>query len=180
MEVVNKDAYHNSINRAIVVNADQSSDPDGTNKVQIYIPALQYEYNNIYEEYINDSNKSNSVHKDKFPWAFSLIKTLRDGCTVFVSNVYNKNDNFIIMGLDATDPANDDLFGLNSDSDSDSDVLDGDYDINNIIGGSLLELALPIIVSNEVGIIPTDWPNNISDDKYKYVVPYDGAKSDES
>lgn len=177
MEVVNKNTYHNAINRAIVVNANTSDDPDGLNRIQVYIPALQYEYDNIYEEYMSDNDKDNSAHKDKFPWATSTIKNIRNGCSVYVGNINNKNDNYIILGLDATDESNADLFGESTDKDSDNDEYNGgDYDINNIIGGSLLELALPIIVSNEIGIMPTDWPNNISDNNYKYILPYDGAK----
>lgn len=176
MQVVNKDTYQNCIYRAIVVNADQDSDPEDTHKVQIYIPALQYEYNDIYQEYIDDDNKDSSAHKDKFPWVFTTIKNIRNGCTVFVGNVGNKNDNYIILGLDGTDPDNDDLFDTDKDNENNEEDYDNsDYDINNIIGGSLVELALPIIVSNEVDITPTDWPNNIDDSKYEYVVPYDGA-----
>ena len=79
MNVVNTDKYETKIYRAIIVNADTAQDPESRYRVQIYIPALQYEYNSAYQTYIKDSNKAENPDTDKFPWAISLVGDLKEG-----------------------------------------------------------------------------------------------------
>ena len=153
MEVLNKSNYFNSIVSAIVVCTDSTIDKLGTNRVQIYIPAYQSQYAAEYTRYINSSNKSESSEKDYFPWAITLVNDLKEGTRVYCSNINNESDQYIIIGTDVNNPLN---------QASDPSVLT--FLASNASG--LLDLTMPIIISNEVGLNINAWPNNISDAQY--------------
>lgn len=161
MEVTNKSTYQSSIYSAIVVNDNVNDDPDYKYRVQIYIPSMYPEYLDIYEDYINSSDKSNNGNKDKFPWAQTLVKDLKNGNIVYGSFIYGKSNQFIILGLDATNPKNE------SSSSSSS--------IYNISGSGLLDLAMGIIMHNEVGLAIGQYPDGLTDANYGNINPADNG-----
>lgn len=159
MDIVNRNAYSNVIFLAIVVNVDTNQDPAGEYRVQIYIPSTQYEFDSVYESYMNSADKLNNDDSSKFPWAKSLVKDLKVGNIVYGSNISNDQNEYIILGLDAYNPKN-------------QQTTDSAY---NVEGTDLLSLAMPIIVHNEVGIDVSAWPDNISDSNYKRVLGNDNG-----
>lgn len=159
MDIVNRNAYSNVIFLAIVVNVDTNQDPAGEYRVQIYIPSTQYEFDSVYESYMNSADKLNNDDSSKFPWAKSLVKDLKVGNIVYGSNISNDQNEYIILGLDAYNPKN-------------QQTTDSAY---NVDGTDLLSLAMPIIVHNEVGIDVSAWPDNISDSNYKRVLGNDNG-----
>ena len=159
MDIINRNSYSNVINLAIVVNVDTNQDPAGEYRVQIYIPSTQYEFDSVYESYMNSSNKTDNNDSDKFPWAKSLVKDLKVGNVVYCSNINNSENEYIVLGLDAYNPKN-------------QQTTDSAYNVN---GTDLLSLAMPIIVHNEVGIDVSAWPDNISDNNYKRVLGNDNG-----
>lgn len=159
MDIVNRNAYSNVIFLAIVVNVDTNQDPAGEYRVQIYIPSTQYEFDSVYESYMNSADKLNNDDSSKFPWAKSLVKDLKVGNIVYGSNISNDQNEYIILGLDAYNPKN-------------QQTTDSAYNVN---GTDLLSLAMPIIVHNEVGIDVSAWPDNISDSNYKRVLGNDNG-----
>lgn len=159
MDIVNRNAYSNVIFLAIVVNVDTNQDPAGEYRVQIYIPSTQYEFDSVYESYMNSADKLNNDDSSKFPWAKSLVKDLKVGNIVYGSNISNDQNEYIILGLDAYNPKN-------------QQTTDSAYNVN---GTDLLSLAMPIIVHNEVGIDVSVWPDNISDSNYKRVLGNDNG-----
>lgn len=161
MEVTNKSTYQSSIYSAIVVNDNINDDPDYKYRVQIYIPSMYPEYLDIYEDYINSSDKPNNGNKDKFPWAQTLVKDLKNGNIVYGSFIYGKSNQFIILGLDATNPKN------NSSPSSSS--------IYNISGSGLLDLAMGIIMHNEVGLAIGQYPDGLTDANYGNINPADNG-----
>lgn len=159
MDIVNRNAYSNVIFLAIVVNVDTNQDPAGEYRVQIYIPSTQYEFDSVYESYMNSADKLNNDDSSKFPWAKSLVKDLKVGNIVYGSNISNEQNEYIILGLDAYNPKN-------------QQTTDSAY---NVDGTDLLSLAMPIIVHNEVGIDVSAWPDGISDSNYKRVLGNDNG-----
>ena len=159
MDIVNRNAYSNVIFLVIVVNVDTNQDPAGEYRVQIYIPATQYEFDSVYESYMNSADKLNNDDSSKFPWAKSLVKDLKVGNIVYGSNISNDQNEYIILGLDAYNPKN-------------QQTTDSAY---NVDGTDLLSLAMPIIVHNEVGIDVSAWPDGISDSNYKRVLGNDNG-----
>ena len=159
MNIVNTDRYETSIYRAIVVNTDTSQDPEFKYRIQVYVPFLQYEYNDIYKNYINNPNKAQSDDKDKFPWAISLVPNLKEGNIVYISFINNDINQYIILGLDAYNPAN-------QDSGSDAYLANGQ---------DLLDLTMPIILHNEIGININEWPDNIPNEDFVRITPYDNG-----
>ena len=159
MNIVNTDRYETSIYRAIVVNTDTSQDPEFKYRIQIYVPFLQYEYNDIYKNYISNPNKAQSDDKDKFPWAISLVPNLKEGNIVYISFINNDINQYIILGLDAYNPAN-------QDSGSDAYLANGQ---------DLLDLTMPIILHNEIGINTNEWPDNIPNEDFVKITPYDNG-----
>lgn len=152
MEIHGRSTYHNSIYSAIVVNADPSQDPFGANRIQIYIPSLQYEYEALYTEYMKDGNKPASKHFSKFPWATTMISGLKEGTVVFGSFINNKNYNYIIIGIDINNPQNEGVGGA------------GPTDLTNIfLSGDILNLLMPIMLMNEISLPLNSWPDNIPD-----------------
>lgn len=159
MDIVNKNSYSNIVFLAIVVNVDTNQDPAGEYRVQIYIPSTQYEFDSVYESYMNGSSKNDSSDKSKFPWAKSLVKDLKVGNIVYGTNISNADNQYIILGLDAYNPVN-------------QQTTESAYNVN---GTDLLSLAMPIIVHNEVGIDVSAWPDGISDNNYKRVLGNDNG-----
>lgn len=108
---------------------------------------------------MNNSSKVNNEDTNKFPWAKSLVKDLKVGNIVYVTNIKNEIDSYIVLGVDAYNPKN-------------QQTTDSIY---NVDGSNLLELTMPIIIHNEVGISTNDWPDNISDDNYRKVLGNDNG-----
>lgn len=160
MNIIDKEAYSNFIYMAVVVNSNTDSGPQSEYRVQVYIPQIQYEYDGVYEEYMNSSDKNSSEYKDIFPWAKSLVKDLKEGNIVFGSFINNDKGDFIILGLDAYNPKN---------TLTDSGSI---YDIN---GGGLIDLAMPIIIHHEVGLPVNAWPDGITDSQYGNINPNDNG-----
>ena len=157
MQVTNKDFYYNSIYSAIVVNSDTNLDPQGNNRIQIYIPSINYNYADVYEEYMNSTDKSSSPHFNKFPWAVSLVKDLKNGNIVYGNFIDNNFNKFIILGLDVNNPANQEATG-------------GDL---NVEGIDVLSLAMPIILYHEVSLPFNCWPDNIDTKYFTKITPVD-------
>lgn len=108
---------------------------------------------------MNNSSKANNEDTNKFPWAKSLVKDLKVGNIVYVTNIKNEIDSYIVLGVDAYNPKN-------------QQTTDSIY---NVDGSNLLELTMPIIIHNEVSISTNDWPDNISDEKYRKVLGNDNG-----
>lgn len=108
---------------------------------------------------MNNSSKANNEDTNKFPWAKSLVKDLKVGNIVYVTNIKNEIDSYIVLGVDVYNPKN-------------QQTTDSIY---NVDGSNLLELTMPIIIHNEVSISTNDWPDNISDEKYRKVLGNDNG-----
>lgn len=162
MEVANRRSYYNAIYEAIVVNDNIDSDPDNKGRVQIYIPYVHTEYVSTYMDYMLSSDKQNQDGWSRFPWAYVLVDNLKNGNVVYCSYVNNSNDQYVIIGLDINNPANT--------ASSSSGLEIGSAEINGV-----LDLAMPIIIHNEVGISTNDWPNNIPTSNYIKINPYDNG-----
>lgn len=166
MNVVNNADYYNSILKAIIVNSDYDEDPEGKYRYQIYIPSIHFEYNNIYQDYMLSDNKSNTGHAEKFPWAISLVEGLENGNVVYVSNIDNNSSSYIILGAQANTDVNY--------SRSVASVTGGASALSFSVS-SIVDLCMPIIIHNEVGISTADWPDNISQDRYTKINAYDNG-----
>lgn len=157
MQVYNNKTYYNSIYLAIVVNTDTSLDPIGSNRIQIYIPGIQYEYDGIYEDYMNESNKKDSAYFGSFPWAVTLVSDLQNGQYVYGSFINNTNGQYIILGIDANNPNNQGMGG------------------DNIDGLDLINLVMPVTIMEETGlgkdtcpILPT-WPDDVPNSSFETI-----------
>lgn len=160
MEIASKKSYYNSIYNAIVVNDNPDQDPLNLGRIQIYIPAIHTEYSKTYIDYINASNKEELDGWSVFPWAITLVSDLKNGNVVYSGFVNNNNSEHIILGKAVNDTSNK---GLNSGLEFSGDV------------SGILDLAMPIIIHNEVGISTSDWPNNIPHNRYISINPYDNG-----
>ena len=162
MQVANKDLYYNVIYKAIVVNDDTSMDPSGNNRVQIYIPNMQFRYQKVFQEYMNDTNKANSNYKNKFPWAISLVSDLQNGNIVYGGYINNQLDSFIILGLDVNNPAN-------------SDHTNGQGGATGMDNSNLINLIMPVIIMEETGYgkdtcpVLKEWPDNYPDSIFQTI-----------
>ena len=162
MEITSKKTYYNAIYEAIIVNSNIDTDPENKNRVQIFIPYIQASYIDMYSEYMLSSDKQNHIGWNKFPWATSLVNNLENGNVVFCSYVNNSNDSYVVLGLDENNPAN-----IKSTS---SGLEISSAEINGV-----LDLAMPIIIHNEVGINTSAWPDNIPTSNYIRINPYDNG-----
>lgn len=160
MDVSNKSIYQSSIYSAIVVNENINDDPQSKYRIQIYIPSMYPEYLDIYEDYMKSSDKSSNGNKDKFPWAQTLVKNLKVGNIVYGSFLYGKANQFIILGLDATNPKNEESNTSSS------------YDIT---GSGIVNLAMGIIMHNEVGLAIGQYPDGLTDSNYGNINPADNG-----
>lgn len=161
MEIANRNTYYNSIFSAIVVNSNTDLDPLGLGRVQLYIPSIHLDYADIYTTYLTSEDKEHTDGWSKFPWAITLVTGLENGNVVYGSNINNKNNEYIVLGLDVYNNAN-------------SKSTSSNLDISSNVSG-LLDITMPIIIHNEIGIATTDWPDNISDSKYTKITPYDNG-----
>ena len=158
MDIVNKDTYYNSIYQAVIIDDKLGDDPKGKNRYQIYIPEVHYRYEEQKDNYLKEDDKSKSQYKTLFPWAVSLISDLKIGDQVYGSYINNLNNSFIILGKDARA----EQLG--------SGGFDGSLGLD-----SILELAMPIIIENEVGINRKNWPDGITDSQYGNVTSNDNG-----
>lgn len=158
MQISNKDSYISTIYSAIVVNKDKSQDPDNKDRIQIYLPSVNYEYEGVYQDYIKDNNKPNSTYYDKFPWAITLIEEVQEGDEVYGSYIEGDATQFILLGL-AGGKSNVNTGGAN-------------VDTSNVVN-----LAMPIILHNEIGIDISAWTNDsIPEEKYRTITLHDGGE----
>lgn len=163
MEIVNRDSYNNQILLAIVLNIDTDQDPQNLHRIQIYVPQLQYDYDSIYQDYINEDNKPQSPHFGKFPWATSLTSNIKIGSIVYCSYINNSEDEYIILGVDEYEPTN---------TSTTVEYSTSSIDTTN---GDVINLAMAIIISNEVGVDITAWPSGIGDEYYTKITPSDNG-----
>lgn len=164
MIIADKSSYSSDIYYGIVVNTASSDDPEGLDRVQIYIPSAQYEYADKYKEYMNSNNKSELEDFTVYPWASTLVSGLSVGDAIYGGHIDNDNSKYIILGVEG---------GSNTGSgDNNNDNDNDDGDINNLTSEKLMDLIMPIIMRNEVGItdysawgkdtIPTSYYTNIT------------------
>ena len=183
MEVANKNNYFNSIFRARVVNIDRSQDPQGYNRVQIYVPSIHYRYDDIVEGYVNNTNRGD--HMSKFPWAFCLPLKVNCGSWVYAAYLDNELNKFVILGLDTGDSTNSDIItafekSLDHAIECDCGCKDEfDSSFSDGYGGfatDLVEMTIPIILYNEVGVPFGSYPNNIGDNYFSKIVSSDAGQ----
>lgn len=159
MNILDGNDYYNSIYTAIIVDSNFQDDPQpsNVNRYQVYIPKIHYDYVNKYQDYMNNSNKTTHELYSVFPWAVTLSEDLTEGDEVYVGILDNENGNFVIV---TSKPS--------SSNDNNSTTM-------TINGSGVLDLAMPIIISNEVGIRTTEWPDGISDSQYTSINPFDNG-----
>ena len=157
MEIKDKKSYYNAINEAIIVNANTDDDPEGLGRVQIYIPNEHIQYSTDFVDYMASSNKESLPGWTNYPWAITLVDDLDEGNVVYCGNIDNSGNKYIVLGLDVNNPAN-----------QKSSEAEGGGTISGI-----LDLAMPIIIHNEVGISINDWPDNIPNSSYTNINPFD-------
>ena len=152
MDIVNRDKYYNSIYKGYIINDSTGDDPENLGRYQIYIPQIHYTLieSNI-EEYgkLSKEEKKKSSYFTSFPWAISLVTGLSNGDIIYGSYIENNNNAFIILGK--------------LDKASGMGGFDGEYGIG---ADAILDLAMPIIIENEVGINRNKWPDGITDSQY--------------
>ena len=161
MDINNRDSYYNAIYKANVINTDSSQDPNGTDRIQIYVPYLHYQNITEYENYIADNNKANNDNRLLFPWATTLINDLHEGDEVFCSFINNEGNSFIILGIQNG------VLSSNTSSDSTTSFSGST--------SGLLAKTMPIIMLNEVGIALGDYPDNIPASKFTKINPADNG-----
>lgn len=164
MLVSNKTAFNSSIYSAIVINTSASDDPENQGRIQIYIPAVHYEYASTYTEYMVDTNKRANKDFSVYPWATTLISGLNLGDTVYGGYIDNDSSKYIILGKD--------------DISSNGGTL-GSFNVANLNTSALMDLIMPIIMSNEVGCSIDAWINDsIADSYYTSITLHDGGEYD--
>ena len=163
MQVINKSSYISTIYSAVVVNTNKDLDPDDLGRVQIYIPSVNYNYADSYIEYMTSENKtSNSELFEAFPWAVTLIDDLNNGDEIYGSYIDGDSTQYIILGVSKSKKTINTAGALN----------------NNIMinGSSVTDLAMSVILHNEIGVAISDWGNDtIPDSKYSSITLHDGG-----
>lgn len=160
MDIQNSNTYYNAIYSAVVVNDLTEQDPEGLGRVQIYIPKIHFAYLNDYVDYMNSSDKSSSDLFKILPWAYSVVKDLKIGDEVFCGYIDNTSGKYLILGVNAAA------------ENTDTSLINSDGTVN---GSGVLNLAMPIILQNEVGISVSQWPDDIPDDNYIRINPADNG-----
>lgn len=160
MEISSNRTYSNIIYSAIIVNDNSDMDPESKGRVQIYIPSVHLSQIDTYTDYMTSSNKREHDGWTIFPWATTLVDDLKNGNVVFGSNVDNKANEYIILGLDINNSSN-------------SKGAGSGLDLGSAETSGVLDLAMPIILHNEVGINVNQWPNDIPTSSYTNINPYD-------
>jgi len=159
LDIQNKDNYFNVIYQGYIINDSKSDDPEGQSRYQIYVPQLHYDILEAnVEKYgkLSAEDKINDELFGYFPWATTLVGDLEQGDVIYGSFLKNSNNSFIILG---TLPKDDEGEG-------------GAGDIN---GDDIVELAMPIIIENEVGVSRNNWPDKISDADYGNIASNDNG-----
>lgn len=174
MLVANKSDYNNNIYYGIVVNTDSSDDPNenASDRVQIYIPSMQYEYNDKYEAYMNSSNKTTEEDFNVYPWASTLKKDLKVGDEIYGSFINNDSGQYIVLGQ----AGGISTASKNNKTDDNNDNENGGGNTNDLSNSDLLDLIMPIILRYEVGLTDLSaWgKNNIPDSYYQNITLHDG------
>ena len=164
MQVVNKSSYISTIYSAIVVNKDTSQDPENKNRVQIYIPSVNFDYADHWEEYMNMKDKKSSEYFNAFPWAVTLKDNLNDGDDVYGSYIDGDGHQYIILGLKG---------GVSKSTNG----LGG----GNLVAGDLVNYAMSIILHNEIGVAISAWlDKSIPDSYYTTITLHDGGEKDKN
>lgn len=158
MLVTNKTAYSSNIYLAVIVNNDVADDPEQNNRVQIYIPTIHYDYAYVYRNYMGETDKKHNQYFSVFPWAVSLVAEPKNGDTVYGSFIEGSSDRFIVLGsANGVSPVS---YGLGL----------------TVTSSELLNLTMPIILHNEIGLSITAWEKDeIPDSKYTTITLHDGS-----
>lgn len=160
MQVTNKNSFITTIYSAIIVNKDTNQDPLTKGRVQIFIPTVNYDYADVYQDYINDDNKPNSSYFTAFPWAVTLTSDLKNGDEVYGSYIEGNDTQFIVLGI-AGGKSNLAIGGANID------------------GSNIVNLTMPIVLHNEIGVSLSAWADDtIPDSRYQAITLHDGGKYD--
>ena len=159
MDITNRDSYYNSIYQAYIINDDTSADPLSKRRYQIFIPEIHYTIESICEQYskLSNAEKINSEYFSLFPWAVSLVSDLKTGDIVYGSFIKNQNNQFIILGINANNP----------------EAIGGASTLYSIGTDAILDLAMPIILENEIGLNRNKWPDGITESQYGSVASND-------
>lgn len=164
MEIIDRDLYYNKVMKAYVVNAYSQDDPNGEQRVQVYIPNVHCGNVPNYQTYMqgSDSKKGKDGFR-KFTWVYNTQSDIKNGDLVYIINVNNQLGDYVIIGRDITSISSNGVGG--------SDMIGG-MSISEFV-----DLVLPIIYHNEVGVgtLPTlqDVYTSLSDDKYAtYITNY--------
>lgn len=167
MNILDKNSYSNQILEAVVVNTNSDLDPQHKGRVQLYIPAIQIDYASDYVDYAktSDDQKKNAKGFSYYPWATVLVDNLELGSRVLCCNINNSNSEYAVMGIDVKN---------SKDADIDPSAIGGAFGLSGSASG-LLDLAMPIILQNEVGLSINAWPDNIPDANYEKITPYDNG-----
>lgn len=172
MEVQDGSSYSNIVQKMMVVNGDYTQDPEGLNRVQIYIPDARPDLADALETYLGETDKASSSLFSEFPWAYTLFPNLKPGYIGFVTNINNENNQFLILGLDANDPINAEAFayayGGSSSGSSGNLAYNGSVD-------SLVSLIMPIMIHNEVGLDINAYPDGLTDANFGDILPDDNG-----
>lgn len=138
MEVSNKSTYFNKVSIGYVVNTETGDDPIQKQRVQVYIPEIQGADDDMigkYKEYASATgSKSSSNLFPKFPWAYNTISDLKVNDIVYLINLSNRLDYFVILGRDASCNSSGGMGGG-----------DGALD-----AAGLAELVIPFTIEHEV------------------------------
>lgn len=163
MQIANRNEFISTIYSAIVVNTNKSLDPDNSGRIQIYIPSINYEYADYYVEYMNSNNKTQNLDIfNAFPWAITLQDDLNEGDEVFGSFIEGSANKYIILGI--------------SKSNTTINISNDSLVSTNINGSTLVNLAMPIIMHNEIGVDISAWENDsIPNDKFSSITLHDGG-----
>lgn len=103
MDIIDKSTYYMKVMQAYVVNTESSDDPEGEKfkRVQVYIPEMQEEID--YKAYMGKSgSKKGDNDFRKFPWAYNTVSDINNGNLVYVANVSNDINSFVIIARDIT------------------------------------------------------------------------------
>lgn len=180
MLVSDKSEYNSSIYYGIVVNIDSDDDPDknATDRVQLYIPSMQYEYSDKYKKYMTSNNKTTMEDFNVYPWATTLKKDLKVGDEIYGSFINNDSGKYIVLGQATGMSTANKTKKLDKDKENNNDSRNsGNNDTNNLTNSSLLDLIMPIILQYEVDLTDLSaWSKNKIPDKcYKSITLHDGV-----
>lgn len=104
MEVYDKYTYYNKAMTALVVNNNKEDDPLKASRVQVYIPEIQGTTESVenYKEYMTASDKKSRGDFGTYPWAYNTVANVNNGDIVYVMNLSNSINTFVVIGRDAS------------------------------------------------------------------------------